>query len=204
MDVTGRLSFRISASECLWPWRKSVYHSTRRLVLTHRPLGNHDGVLKWKHFPHNWPFVRGIHRSPVNSPHKGQWRVALMFSLICVWVNDWVNNREAGDLRHYRAHYDVTVMCSSNFECTVLELIIQNSSLDTHCEIGPRWTQQNVSYQRPTLIHVMAWCRQATLHVLYAIDFGAKVLTYSTRNFEENMSKLSLSLQISWDRHSND
>ena len=34
----------------------------------------HDGVIKWKHFPRDWPFVRGIHRSPVNSPHKGQWR----------------------------------------------------------------------------------------------------------------------------------
>ena len=33
----------------------------------------HDGVIKWKHFPRYWPFVRGIHRSPVNSPHKGQW-----------------------------------------------------------------------------------------------------------------------------------
>ena len=189
-----------------------------------------DDVIKWKHFPRYWPFVRGIHRSPVNSPHKGQWRGALMFSLIyariknkrlsthsrgwwfetlscslwrhrnevasevrhgwvssefyvlwprsslyqiaacrqlydrvlleptvpvstilfdyivrkhddvikwmcgeftgqrciprtkasdaellcfsliCVWINSWVNNREAGDLRRYRAHYDVTVM----------------------------------------------------------------------------------------------
>ena len=34
---------------------------------------------------------------------------ALMFSLICVWINDWVNNREAGDLRRHRAHYDVIV-----------------------------------------------------------------------------------------------
>ena len=41
---------------------------------------------------------------------KGQWRGALMFSLIYVWINDWVNNREAGDLRRYRAHYDVIVM----------------------------------------------------------------------------------------------
>ena len=58
---------------------------------------NHDDVIKWKHFPRNWPFVRGIHRSPMNSPHKGQWRGAFMFSLICVWINDWENNREAGD-----------------------------------------------------------------------------------------------------------
>ena len=70
----------------------------------------HDDVIKWKHFPRHWPFVRGIHRSPVNSPHKGQWRRALMFSLICDWLNRWVNNREAGDFRRHRAHHDVVVM----------------------------------------------------------------------------------------------
>ena len=47
---------------------------------------------------------------PVNSPYKGQWRGALMFSLIYAWINDWVNSREAGDLRHQRDHYDVIVM----------------------------------------------------------------------------------------------
>ena len=67
-------------------------------------------VMTWKHFPGYWPFVRGIHRSPVNSPHKGQWRGALMSSLICARTNGWVNNREAGDLRSNRGHYDVTVM----------------------------------------------------------------------------------------------
>ena len=33
-----------------------------------------------------------------------------MFSLTYAWINGWVNNREAGDLRRYIAHYDVTVM----------------------------------------------------------------------------------------------
>ena len=47
----------------------------------------------------------------VNSPHEGQWRGALMFSLICAWTNAWVNNSEAGDFRHHRAHYDVTALC---------------------------------------------------------------------------------------------
>ena len=63
-------------------------------------------------FPRYWPFARGIHRSPVDSPHKGQWRGALMFSLICTctWINGWVNNGEAGDLRSHRAHYDGIVM----------------------------------------------------------------------------------------------
>ena len=68
-------------------------------------IGIHDDVIKWKHFPRYWPFVRGIHRSPVNSPHKGQWHGALMFSLICASINCWVNNGDAGDLRRHRAHY---------------------------------------------------------------------------------------------------
>ena len=80
------------------------------LLIWYSDIYRHDDVIKWKHVPPNWPFVWGIHRSPVNSPHKGQWRGALMFSLICVWINDWVINREAGDLRRYRAHYDVIVM----------------------------------------------------------------------------------------------
>ena len=71
---------------------------------------NHDDVIKWKHYPRYWPFVREIHRSVVNAPHKGQWRGAVMFSLICAWINRGVNNREAGDLRRYRTHYDVIVM----------------------------------------------------------------------------------------------
>ena len=62
----------------------------------------HDDVIKWKHFPRNWPSVRGIHRS--------QLRGASMFSLICVWINGWVNNGETDDLRRHRDHYDVNVM----------------------------------------------------------------------------------------------
>ena len=73
---------------------------------------DHDDVIKWKHFPLNWPFVRGIHWSPGNSPYKGQWHRALMLSLICARINGWVNNSEADDLRRHRAHYDVTVMRS--------------------------------------------------------------------------------------------
>ena len=53
--------------------------------------------------------MRGSHRAPVNSPHKGQWREALMYSLICDWTNGWANG-DAGDLRRHRAHYDVIVM----------------------------------------------------------------------------------------------
>ena len=76
-----------------------------RLVSTQ----SYDDVIKWKHFPRNWHLC-GEFTGPVNSPHKDQWRRALMLSLICVWINDWVNNREAGDLRRYRANYNVIVM----------------------------------------------------------------------------------------------
>ena len=52
---------------------KHKYIGTRTAV----PV--HDVVIKWKHFLCYWPFVRVIHRSPVNSPHKCQWRGALVF-----------------------------------------------------------------------------------------------------------------------------
>ena len=60
-------------------------------------------------------FVQGIRRSPVNCPHKGQWRGALVFSAICAWTNGAVNNRDAGDLRRHRAQYDVTVMIFTSY-----------------------------------------------------------------------------------------
>ena len=95
----------------------------------------HDDVIKWKHFLRYWPFVRGIHQSPVNSPHKGQWRGALMFSMICVWIYGWVNNREADDLRRYCAHYDVTVMSSWIYPHvgTRCALAIARRSLSNYC-----------------------------------------------------------------------
>ena len=65
--------------------------------------------MEKKNNPRYWHFA-GIHRSPVNSPYTGQGRGALMFSWICACINSWINNREAGDLRRNRAHYDVIVM----------------------------------------------------------------------------------------------
>ena len=104
--------------------------------------GSHDDVIKWKHFPRNWPFVRGIHRPPVKSPHKGQWHRALMFSLICTRINGWVNNGEAGDLRRHRAHYDVTVMtsalrgdpvCVVSFFMTYMWVHTEDANMHTSC-----------------------------------------------------------------------
>ena len=64
-----------------------------------------SAMMKWKQLPRYWSFVKGIHRSPVDSTHEGQWHEALMFSLICAWSNSWTINRDAGDLRRHRAYY---------------------------------------------------------------------------------------------------
>ena len=99
----GRYIMSIGAVKPSWMlWVNELHYS-------------HDDVIRWKHFPRYWPFVRGIHRSPVNSPHNGQCRGALMLPVICAWINGWVNNREAGDLRRHRGHYDFTVMKSHLF-----------------------------------------------------------------------------------------
>ena len=77
-----------------------------------RKFFSHEQWFKFRLFL-QWTFCvvqKKIVTVPVNSPHKGQWRGSLMFSLICGWMNSWVNNHEAGDLTHIRAHYDVTVM----------------------------------------------------------------------------------------------
>ena len=120
----GHREYKLCLKPILWHYSGYQY-VTKHLA---RNLSNyfnwqHDDVIKWKHFPRYWPFVRGIHRFPGTSPHKGQWRGTLMFSVICVWINGWVNNREAGDWRRYCAHYDVTVMSGPSlnrwFRCFV-------------------------------------------------------------------------------------
>ena len=74
----------------------------------------HESQSWWRHqmetFSALLALCTGNSPVPVNSPHKGQWRGAVMFSLIYAWINDGVNNREAGDLRRHRGHYDVNVM----------------------------------------------------------------------------------------------
>ena len=84
----------------------------------------HDDVIKCKYFPPYWPFVRGIHWSLVNSPHKGQWRGAFM--ILCAWINSCVDNWDAGDLRCLRAHCGVTVIEGSAW----------NKSLHINTHIG--------------------------------------------------------------------
>ena len=73
----------------------------------------------WRHqmetFSASLALCAGNSPVPVNSPHKGQWSGALVFSLICVWIHGWVNKGEAGDLICHRGHYDINVMSSILF-----------------------------------------------------------------------------------------
>ena len=75
----------------------------------------HDDVIKWKHFPRNWPLC-GEFTGPGEFPSQRPVTRSLMFTLICVWINGCVNNLEAGDLRRYCTHYGVTVMVNTNFD----------------------------------------------------------------------------------------
>ena len=90
-------------SDILWVEKNDIGVADLMETFTH-----HDDVIKWNHFPRYRPFVRGIHRSLVDSP----WQRPLTrsFSLICAWINGWAINRDAGDLRRHCSHYDVTVM----------------------------------------------------------------------------------------------
>ena len=126
-DIHFQYRLRVSQDACLVQvcWFQLRFMSSYRADKVKFADGRTDRRRRWqylfglrgqgvemnmKHFPRYWPFVRGIHWSPVNSPRKGQWRGALMFSLIGALKNGWVNNREAGDLSRHRAHYDVIVM----------------------------------------------------------------------------------------------
>ena len=108
-SIVHLAAYSSNTKENYWSFLKWIQWSTKTQKQG-KVFSCHDDVIKWKHFPRYWPFVRGIHRWPVNSPHKDQSRGALMFSLICAWTGGWVNNGEAGDLRRLRAHYDVIVM----------------------------------------------------------------------------------------------
>ena len=75
----------------------------------------------WRHqmepFPRYWPFVWGIHRSPVDSSHKGQWRGTLMFALICASANGWANNRFETPSRLLWRHCNVKILSARQTFC---------------------------------------------------------------------------------------
>ena len=101
--------------------------------------------------------TQGINWSPVNSPHKGQWRRALMFSLICTWIKCCVNSREAVDLRHHRAHYDVTVMIGK-----------YSSICLTHLSLSTAWWKVTVTCY-PLICEMLKMIKSSYFKVNYFI-----------------------------------
>ena len=90
-----------------------------------------------------------VGNSPVTGefPHKGQWRGALMLSLICAWINGWVNNREAADLRCHRANYDITLMCCKWME--YVEYNVQDSKIYRNAIFCQYWKLKFDTYAMP-------------------------------------------------------
>ena len=117
----------------------------------------HDDVIKTT-FPCYWPFVQGIHRSPVNSPHKGQWHRVFMFSLVCSWINGGVNNSEAGDLRRHHTYYDFNVM---------LMITILTSQIDSKA-----WWDLNYMLRHMGLKNWYSETRHMGLKNWYSVTFS--------------------------------
>ena len=124
---------------------------------------NHDDVIKWKHFQryqrYLWLLATGYwplpsvtdHRSPVNSPHKGQWRGAFIFSLVCTWINGWINNREAGDLR--RHDENVRNIRDGNHRCFSSERLVLRNSDVSLLSVKNCWTNTRNTGDRETKWH---------------------------------------------------
>ena len=144
-------------------------------------------------FSRYWPFVRGIHRSPVNSSHKSQWRGAMMCSLIWVWTNSWTNTGDTGDLRRHYSHYDVIVMLWSilsissthcchffntlrpkqnerNFADDIFKCIFLNENVWISSKISLKFVPKGPNNNIPALVQIMAWRRSRRQAIIWTND----------------------------------
>ena len=109
--------------------------------------------------------------TPSNGNIFGQWRGALMFSLICFWIIGWVNNREAADLRRYCSHYDVTVfrkpahhVAVAGFRRlidTILQLGFHTSW--ANCSSSPEDSTPQFWHSHPCLIQTPFWSQRGPI-----------------------------------------
>ena len=115
----------------------------------------------WLHYMETFSALLALcaGNSPVTGefPHKGQWCRALMFSLICAWIRGWVNNREAGDLRCHRTHYDVIVMALTTVKhrtgaklITVVSIYEKIDHVMTVMKFGDLWLNVDLWSHMPT------------------------------------------------------
>ena len=119
------------------------------LVLDRRSFWTHAW---WRHQMETFTVLLDLceGNSPVSvkSLHKGQWRGALMFSVICAWINNWVNNREAGDLRRHRGLYDVNVMDLAEGSPEHLSI----TSVREYCWHNINNVEKHICYKQPSYI----------------------------------------------------
>ena len=137
-----------------------------------------------------------VWNSPVTGefPHKGQWRGALMFSLIWAWTNGWVSNQNFGDLRGHHAHYDVTVVTQScihlvDINITALSLVyicifgLHSSHTCITAKLsGPSLKQEeNLQFVRLVYLHKhMITCNRLGMYLpLFTIPY-----TYTSKRWE--------------------
>ena len=122
---------------------------------------HHDDVIKWKHFPRYWPFVRGIHRSPVNSPHKGQWRGALMFSLIWLskqWWGWWFEALSCPLWRH------CNVMTGDWWGKSIGEFASQRAKMPSFNTLRPR---QMDAISQMTFLNAFSWMKMHEFRLIF-------------------------------------
>ena len=100
----------------------------------------HADVIKWNTFL-LLAHCEGNHQSPVDSPHEGQWRRALMLSLICARTNGWANNRDA--VMNYNApgiQNLITAACLSSQRITQTTLC---GIHDAYVRLNKKYAQQH-------------------------------------------------------------
>ena len=91
-------------------------------------------------------------------PHKGQWRGSLVFSLIYLWINGWVNNREAGDLRRCRTHYDVSAIWVS-IDKAIRRLFLRSCEVSRFRLRFERLLWYLIGYSTAVLLSCMSNCK---------------------------------------------
>ena len=126
----------------------------------------HDDVIKWKRFPRYWPFVRGIHRWPVNSLHKGQWRGALVFFYLLLnkqlskqWWWWWFETPSPPLWRHCNEWGDATADTNTVRECRFRRLLVIGRKSQE--SLGNASLSRTVGLTEPIFsVHLVHWGRE--------------------------------------------
>ena len=148
----------------LWSWSRVQSREKPHQIFSKRQIGitapwiHHGDVIKWKHFLPLLASCEGIHRAPVDSPHGGQWRRALMFCLICA-----INKRRS---KQSRRRWFETPSRSWWRHCIDLRKINMSVwSKRNAFSKGHLWSQLNYSLRACSIscILKMYWLLYATL-----------------------------------------